>query len=365
MPPGRGGIPRLTLAEDLGPARGVRGGALARRQRVAAHLRAHLRRRWPRRPRRQAGADARRWDGDREPVPLRRRPVPGGPSTSRTSSGRARPACADMPRQFAQTLDDLRAPANGRRASEAVRPARHAAPRTSPRTTSTPRSCGSAASTSATCGGCGWSRRRARGRGLDLDAYSGVILGGSPFTTSAPAGQVRGPAAGRGATSPRCSTGWSRRTGPSWGPATASAPSAPPGRGRRRHLRASRSARSRSSSPPTGRSDPLTSALPGTFEAFVGHKEAVTPLPPVRCCSPRRRPARCRRSGWAATSTPRSSTPSSTCRGSQPHRRLQALGYFEPHEAEWLKAGAAQARGERAAPAAGSASSSSTPAELR
>ena len=62
------------------------------------------------------------------------------------------------------------------------------------------------------------------------------------------------------------------------------------------------------------------------------------------CCWPRPTRARCTPSGWAATSTPPSSTPSST----RPHcatavDAYSAHGYYEPHEQESLKAAAREA----------------------
>ena len=43
-----------------------------------------------------------------------------------------------------------------------------------------------------------------------------------------------------------------------------------------------------------GASDPLLDGFPRGFEAFVGHKEAIARCPAPRCCSQRRRRARCR-----------------------------------------------------------------------
>jgi GMP synthase (glutamine-hydrolysing) len=57
---------------------------------------------------------------------------------------------------------------------------------------------------------------------------------------------------------------------------------------------------------PAGRRDPLLVDLPGEFEAFVGHKEAVRDLPVLGLCT-----------------------------------RIEAYkhaGYFEPHQADSLKA---------------------------
>ena len=64
---------------------------------------------------------------------------------------------------------------------------------------------------------------------------------------------------------------------------------------------------------PAGRRDPLLGELPAAFQAFTGHKEAVSqPARATPSCWPVRLAARCRRSGSAATSTRPSSTPSST-----------------------------------------------------
>lgn len=114
---------------------------------------------------------------------------------------------------------------------------------------------------------------------LDLDSWSGVILGGSPFTTSDPAdsksaAQVRvekelavlldevvardfpffGACYGVGTLGVHqgalVDTTYPETVGPTWVSLTDEA-----------------------------RNDPLFEVLPPTFEAFVGHKEAVTRLP--------------------------------------------------------------------------------------
>ena len=55
-----------------------------------------------------------------------------------------------------------------------------------------------------------------------------------------------------------------------------------PGRGRGPDLRRARRRRRLSASPPEGRADPLTGALPHAFEAFTGHKEAIRSPPAAR-----------------------------------------------------------------------------------
>ena len=87
-----------------------------------------------------------------------------------------------------------------------------------------------------------------------------------------------------------------------------------------------------------GAADPLLGVLPQTFDAFLGHKEAVLDA------APRRRAARVVADlpgagvpARAATSTPPSSTPSSTSTGIVMRIEIyRHFGYFEPREGEEL-----------------------------
>jgi GMP synthase (glutamine-hydrolysing) len=90
---------------------------------------------------------------------------------------------------------------------------------------------------------------------------------------------------------------------------------------------------------PEGRADPLFSALPGTFRAFTGHKEAVAALPPhaVRLAENAACPVQAFRVGANVYAT-------------QFHAELDAVGmctrvdaykhagYFPPEEADEVKA---------------------------
>lgn len=95
---------------------------------------------------------------------------------------------------------------------------------------------------------------------------------------------------------------------------------------------------------PAGRDDPLLAGLPQEFDAFLGHKEAVTVLPrnAVALASSATCPVQALRVGRNVYAT-------------QFHPELDAdgictrvdvyrgYGYFEPHEADLLKAAARQA----------------------
>ncbi|GAA1914131.1 glutamine amidotransferase [Nocardioides marmoribigeumensis] len=179
---------------------------------------------------------------------------------------------------------------------------------------------------------------------LDLDAFSGVILGGSPFTTSVPAGtksaeQVRVEAdvfalLDRVVVEDRPFLGACYGVGTlgvhqggvvdgTFGEAIGAVAIELTGE---------------------GAVDPLTSALPGSFEAFVGHKEAVTTLPDhaVLLASSASCPVQAFRVGrhvYATQFHPELDVP-----GLQTRIEVyRDYGYFEPHEAEWLKANAARA----------------------
>jgi len=93
-----------------------------------------------------------------------------------------------------------------------------------------------------------------------------------------------------------------------------------------------------------GAVDPLTSVLPGSFEAFVGHKEAVTILPPhaVLLATSAACPVQAFRVGrnvYATQFHPELDVPGLQTRIDV----YRDYGYFEPHEGEWIKASAAQA----------------------
>lgn len=87
-----------------------------------------------------------------------------------------------------------------------------------------------------------------------------------------------------------------------------------------------------------GRRDPLTGALPERFEAFVGHKEAVSALPPhaVLLAASRACPVQAFRIGtnvYATQFHPELDVP-----GIQTRIDIyKHAGYFEPHLAETLK----------------------------
>ena len=94
---------------------------------------------------------------------------------------------------------------------------------------------------------------------------------------------------------------------------------------------------------PEGRADPLTGVLPETFEAFVGHKEAVAELPPhaVRLASSPGCPVqafRVRSRVYATQFHPELDVPGIATRIDI----YRNEGYFDPSAAEDLKAGAAR-----------------------
>lgn len=90
---------------------------------------------------------------------------------------------------------------------------------------------------------------------------------------------------------------------------------------------------------PQGRVDPLLSDLPGTFEAFVGHKEAILDLPPnaVHLASSRACPVQAFRIGsnvYAVQFHPELDV-HGICTRIEVYKHA---GYFDPPEAESLKA---------------------------
>lgn len=115
---------------------------------------------------------------------------------------------------------------------------------------------------------------------VELDRYSGIIVGGSPFTTSAPQ-QDKGPAQLRveqelaglldqvvARDFPFLGACYGVGTLGVHQAAVVDATYAEPVGAVTVELTGA------------GRADPLTSVLPDAFDAFVGHKEAVTALPP-------------------------------------------------------------------------------------
>lgn len=115
--------------------------------------------------------------------------------------------------------------------------------------------------------------------GLDLDAFSGVILGGSPYTTSVPT-KSKSPdqlrvEADVARLLDRVVAEDRPFLGACYGVGTLGVHQGAVVDGTFREpigaIKVELTA--------DGAVDPLTSALPGTFEAFVGHKEAVTRLP--------------------------------------------------------------------------------------
>jgi GMP synthase (glutamine-hydrolysing) len=179
--------------------------------------------------------------------------------------------------------------------------------------------------------------------GLDLDAWSGVILGGSPFTTSDPpetksAAQVR-VEADVAALLDRVVAEDRPFLGACYGVGTLGV-----------HQGAVVDQTFREPIGPVkveltghGAVDPLTSVLPGSFEAFVGHKEAVTTLPDhaVLLATSAACPVQAFRVGrnvYATQFHPELDVPGLQTRIDV----YRDYGYFEPHEAAWVKATAAQ-----------------------
>ena len=180
---------------------------------------------------------------------------------------------------------------------------------------------------------------------LDLDALSGIVLGGSPFTTSVPreaksAAQLR-VEADIAALLDRVVAEDRPFLGACYGVGTLGVHQGgvvddtfrePIGAVKVELTGA-------------GAVDPLTSALPGSFEAFVGHKEAVTALPAsaVLLATSAACPVQAFRVGRHVYAT--QFHPELDVAGLQTRIDVyRDYGYFEPHEAEWIKASAAQAQ---------------------
>jgi GMP synthase (glutamine-hydrolysing) len=179
---------------------------------------------------------------------------------------------------------------------------------------------------------------------LDLDAVSGVVLGGSPFTTSVPqetksAAQVR-VEADVAALLDRVVAEDRPFLGACYGVGTLGVHQGGVVDGTFREPIGAVKVELTGD----GAVDPLTSALPGSFEAFVGHKEAVTTLPPhaVLLATSAACPVQAFRVGrhvYATKFHPELDVPGLQTRIDV----YRDYGYFEPHEAEWIKASAAQA----------------------
>ena len=179
---------------------------------------------------------------------------------------------------------------------------------------------------------------------LDLDAVSGLILGGSPFTTSVPA-------ATKSADQVRVEADIARLLdrvvaedrpflGACYGVGTLGVHQG----GQVDGTYGEPIGAIKVELTADGAVDPLTSVLPGSFEAFVGHKEAVTRLPPhaVLLATSATCPVQAFRVGrnvYATQFHPELDVPG-LCTRIDVYRDY---GYFEPHEAEWIKAEAHRA----------------------
>ena len=196
-----------------------------------------------------------------------------------------------------------------------------------PRITNTSRSWRARAYANVTCA---WHRLEQRALGvLDLRDWSGIFLGGGPFNTTDP-GELKSPVQRRVEADLRrlldqVTDADFPFLGACYGIGTLGA-----------HQGA---AVDRQYAEPVGpvpvtltregRQDPLLSGLPATFDAFTGHKEAISVLPAPR------RPA-CRVPGLPGAGVPdrlpcvRNPVPSRTGRGRPvyPDRRLQARWLF-------------------------------------
>lgn len=172
---------------------------------------------------------------------------------------------------------------------------------------------------------------------LDLDAFSGIVLGGSPYTTSVPAES-------KSADQVRVEADVARLLdrvvaedrpflGACYGVGTLGVHQGADVDGTYREPIGAVTVTLTAD----GAVDPLTSALPSSFQAFVGHKEAVTKLPAhaVLLASSPACPVQAFRVGrnvYATQFHPELDVPGL-------HTRIgvyRHYGYFEPHEAEVL-----------------------------
>lgn len=173
---------------------------------------------------------------------------------------------------------------------------------------------------------------------VDLEAFSGIILGGSPYTTSIPAeqkstAQLRAEAE-LALLLPQVLALDFPFLGACYGVGILG-----------QHLRGVVDGTYAESVGPTyvtlseaGRNDPLTGILPERFEAFVGHKEAVTQLPgsAVRLAGSESCPVQAFRVGTRVYATqfhPELDVPGICVR----IETYKHAGYFAPGEAETLK----------------------------
>jgi len=178
---------------------------------------------------------------------------------------------------------------------------------------------------------------------LDLDAYSGIILGGSPFTVS-------DPAAKKSSTQVRVEQELSDLMdrvvaqdfpflGACYGIGILGLHSGAVVDG----TYAEPVHATDISVTDAGRTDPLFYVLPDTFEAFVGHKEAITKLPDdaLNLASSRDCPVQAFRIGanvYATQFHPELDVPGIITRIDA----YKTYGYFAPEQAEELKAAARQ-----------------------
>jgi GMP synthase (glutamine-hydrolysing) len=179
---------------------------------------------------------------------------------------------------------------------------------------------------------------------FDLDDYSGIILGGSPYTTSVPASE-------KSPDQVRVEADITRLLdrvvaedrpflGACYGVGTLGVHQGGVVDGTYREAIGAIKVELTAD----GAVDPLTSVLPGSFEAFVGHKEAVTRLPShaVLLATSAACPVQAFRVGrnvYATQFHPELDVPGLRTRIDV----YRDYGYFEPHEAEWIKAEAGRA----------------------
>jgi GMP synthase (glutamine-hydrolysing) len=179
--------------------------------------------------------------------------------------------------------------------------------------------------------------------GADLDRWSGIVLGGSPFTTSdAPetksASQLRVEAELAGLLDQVVA-----RDVPFFGACYGVGTLGVHQGGVVDRTYAEPIGAVRMSLTPPGRDDPLTNVLPAEFDAFVGHKEAVTRLPAhaVHLVSSETCPVQAFRVGrnvYATQFHPELDVPGIQTRIDV----YRHYGYFDPVEADTLKAMAAR-----------------------
>ncbi len=177
---------------------------------------------------------------------------------------------------------------------------------------------------------------------LDLDDWSGIVLGGSPFTTTDPPetkspGQVRVEAELAGLLDQVVPRDFPL-LGACFGVGTVGVHQG----GVVDRTYAEPIGAVRMTLTDAGRADPLTGVLPERFDAFVGHKEAVTRLPPhaVHLVSSKTCPVQAFRVGrnvYATQFHPELDVP-----GIQTRIEVyRHYGYFDPVRADELKAMAA------------------------